>query len=85
MHGGTVAFAAPFMGFGTLIIVDHGGGAFTLYGQLSSSAVAQGTRVERGAVVGRAGRNPEGDEVVYFEVRADGRPVDPVQWLRSSR
>jgi septal ring factor EnvC (AmiA/AmiB activator) len=35
--------------------------------------------------VGRAGRNPNGQQVVYFEVRVDGRPVDPVQWLRSSR
>ena len=34
VHEGTVAFAAPFSGFGTLVIVDHGGSAFTLYGHL---------------------------------------------------
>jgi septal ring factor EnvC (AmiA/AmiB activator) len=33
--------------------------------------------------VGRAGRNPAGQPAVYFEVRIDGRPVDPVQWLRA--
>jgi murein hydrolase activator len=85
VHGGTVAFAAPFTGFGTLIILDHGDNAFTLYGQLADAAVQQGARVERGGIVGRAGRNPEGAQVVYFEVRIDGRPADPVQWLRSPR
>ena len=85
VHDGTVAFAAPFTGFGTLVILDHGGDAFTLYGHLAEATVAQGARVARGGVVGRAGRNPEGAQVVYFEVRIDGRPVDPVQWLRSSR
>lgn len=85
VHGGTVAFAAPFTGFGVLVILDHGAGAFTLYGHLAQSDVAQGSQVARGAIVGRAGRNPDGAEVVYFELRVDGRPVDPVQWLRSPR
>jgi len=85
VHGGTVAFAAPFSGFGALVIVDHGAGAFTLYGHLLDTAVAQGARLERGAIVGRSGRNPEGIEALYFEVRIDGQPVDPVQWLRSPR
>jgi septal ring factor EnvC (AmiA/AmiB activator) len=85
VHGGTVAFAAPFVGYGTLVIVDHGDNAFTLYGHLQQVSVSQGARVSRGSTVGRAGRNPDGQQVVYFEVRIDGRPVDPVQWLRSSR
>ena len=85
VHGGTVAFASPFVGFGTLVILDHGANAFTLYGHLQETTAEPGARVDRGAVVGRAGRNPEGQPVVYFEVRIDGRPVDPVQWLRSSR
>lgn len=84
VHGGTVAFAAPFVGYGTLVILDHGDNAFTLYGHLQQATVSQGVRVARGSVVGRAGRNPNGQQVVYFEVRIDGRPVDPVQWLRSS-
>ena len=85
VHGGTVAFAAPFVGFGTLVIVDHGANAFTMYGHLQQATVTQGTRVARGATVGRAGRNPAGQQAVYFEVRIDGRPVDPVQWLRGAR
>ncbi|HXG90060.1 MAG TPA: peptidoglycan DD-metalloendopeptidase family protein [Vicinamibacterales bacterium] len=85
VHGGTVAFAAPFTGFATLVIVDHGDNAFTLYGHLEEALVAVGARVARGAVVGRAGRTPAGVPAIYFELRIDGRPVDPVQWLRSSR
>jgi septal ring factor EnvC (AmiA/AmiB activator) len=85
VHGGTVAFSAPFVGYGTLVIVDHGGNAFTVYGHLAEAFVASGARVERGSTVGRAGRNPAGQPAVYFEVRIDGRPVDPVQWLRGAR
>lgn len=85
VHGGTVAYAAPFTGFGTLVIVDHGRGAFTLYGHLSQATVTNGTRVGRNDVIGRAGRTPDGESAAYFELRIDGRPVDPVQWLRSNR
>jgi septal ring factor EnvC (AmiA/AmiB activator) len=82
VHAGTVAFAAPFTGFGTLVIVDHGQNAFTLFGHLAEATVEQGASINRGVVLGRAGRNPAGLDVVYFELRIDGRPVDPVQWLR---
>ena len=85
VHGGTVSFAAPFVGYGTLVIVDHGDNAFTLYGHLQQSTVTQGARVARGGSLGRAGRNPDGDPVVYFEVRIDGRPVDPRAWLKPAR
>jgi septal ring factor EnvC (AmiA/AmiB activator) len=85
VHGGVVSYAAPFTGFGTLVIVDHGDNAFSLYGYLSSADLAEGSRIERGAVVGRAGRSPSGVPSLYFELRIDGRPVDPVQWFRSPR
>jgi septal ring factor EnvC (AmiA/AmiB activator) len=84
VHEGTVAFAAPFTGFGTLVIVDHGRSAFTLYGHLAETRVSAGTPVARGAVVGTLGLAPSGGAALYFEVRIDGRPVDPVQWLRRS-
>jgi septal ring factor EnvC (AmiA/AmiB activator) len=85
VHEGTVAFAAPFAGFGTLVIVDHGSSAFTLYGHLLDAAVKAGTNVSRGAVLGRVGVSPSGGAALYFELRIDGRPVDPLQWLRRSR
>ncbi len=85
VHGGTVAYAAPFAGFGVLVIVDHGASAFTLYGHLSEATVATGATVKRGDVVGRVGLAPAGDAALYFEVRIDGRPVDPLQWLTKPR
>lgn len=81
VHEGTVAYAAPFTGFGTLVIVDHGNSAFTLYGHLLDAAVSAGTSVSRGAVLGRVGFSPAGDAALYFELRIDGRPVDPLEWL----
>lgn len=84
VHEGTVAFAAPFTGFGTLVIVDHGRSAFTLYGHLADTVVSVGTTVARGTVLGTLGLAPSGGAALYFEVRIDGRPVDPLQWLRST-
>jgi murein hydrolase activator len=82
IHDGTVAYADIFAGFGNLVIVDHGNQAFSLYGHLSSVEVSRGARVARGQPVGKAGAAPAGPTGVYFELRIDGKPVDPVQWLR---
>lgn len=85
VHDGVVAYAAPFSGFGTLVIVDHGGGAFSLYGHLLEARVDKGATVTRGSVVGTVGLAPAGGSALYFELRIDGRPVDPLQWLGRSR
>jgi septal ring factor EnvC (AmiA/AmiB activator) len=82
VHGGTVAFAGLFTGFGTLVILDHGSNNFTLYGYLSSLAVDRGDVVEAGDELGRAGLGPGNAPAVYFEVRIDGRQADPLQWLK---
>ncbi len=62
--------------------MDHGGGAVSLYGHLASSRVNKGERVTAGSTVGLSGRNPAGNPALYFELRIDGKPVDPLQWLR---
>jgi septal ring factor EnvC (AmiA/AmiB activator) len=82
VHGGTVAYAEAFTGFGTLVIVDHGDNTFTLYGHLATASVSRGQAVETGAELGRVGTSPAGGPALYFEIRVDGRSVDPVQWLR---
>ncbi len=81
VRDGKVAFARAFTGFGQLVIVDHGEKAFSLYGHLSSLAVQQGEAVTRGQVVGTTGVTPTGAPALYFELRIDGKPVDPVIWL----
>ena len=82
VHEGTVAFASPFSGFGTLVILDHGAHAYSLYGYLSSVAVTKGAHVDRGARVGLVGSAPAGQPALYFEMRVDGKAVDPLQWLK---
>ena len=82
VHDGTVAFAGPFAGFGNLVILDHGAQAFSLYGDLLEIDVRKGTRIERGQAVGSAGPISSGAEGIYFELRVDARPVDPLQWLK---
>ncbi len=83
VHDGRVTFADVFAGLGQLVIVDHGGLAFSLYGYLGSIGVARGRVVAAGEAIGSAGRGPSGAPAVYFELRIDGRPVDPVQWLKA--
>jgi septal ring factor EnvC (AmiA/AmiB activator) len=82
VHDGTVAFADTFAGYGKLVIVDHGGQTFSLYGHLLDIAVARGSRIRADEVVGSAGFALLGVPGLYFELRVDGRPVDPLQWLR---
>ena len=82
VHEGTVAFSDQFTGYGNLVIIDHGDGAYSLYGYLSSLEAARGAHVDAQTRVGSSGRNPSGNPSLYFELRIDGKPVDPVQWLK---
>jgi murein hydrolase activator len=82
VHEGTVAYAEPFVGYGNLVILDHGDGEYTLYGYLAAMYVATGDRLEAREPIGTSGRSPSGNPALYFELRVDGKPVDPLQWLK---
>lgn len=82
IHEGVVAFADTFAGFGNLVILDHGPQTFSLYGNLLDVVVAKGARVDHGQTLGRVGPSPAGPAGLYFEMRVDGQPVDPLQWLK---
>ena len=82
VHGGTVAYADTFAGFGNLVILDHGSQTFSLYGNLLDIAVKKGARIEHGQTVGTVGSSVTGPSGLYFELRVDGQTVDPLQWLR---
>jgi murein hydrolase activator len=82
IHEGTVAFADQFAGYGNLVILEHGDGAFSLYGDLRTIDVKTGERLGAESPVGTSGRNPAGNPSLYFELRVDGKPVDPLQWLK---
>ncbi len=84
---GTVAFAGPEKEqFGNLVVIDHGNGWHTAYGFLSRVTVKEGAKVaagERVGLVGDTGR-ARGAEL-HFEVRRDGKPVDPLAELPPER
>ncbi len=82
IHEGRIVYADLFFALGQLIIVDHGGLAFSLYGYLGTIAVSKGMSVGAGQIIGATGRSPEGQPALYFELRIDGQPVDPLQWLK---
>jgi septal ring factor EnvC (AmiA/AmiB activator) len=81
VHEGTVAFAEHFKGYGLMVVLDHGSKHHTLYAHLSEIAVAVGQQVAAGAVLGSAGEGTAGSGL-YFEVRFQGRPEDPQEWLK---
>jgi septal ring factor EnvC (AmiA/AmiB activator) len=82
IHEGTVGFADFFTGYANLVILEHGDRSYSLYGHLTALSVKKGDRVDAGTTVGLAGRNPAGNPSLYFELRVDGKPVDPLQWLK---
>ena len=82
VHEGEVVFVGTFEGLGTLVILSHGDQAFSLYGYLASHTVHEGVWVDQRAELGTTGVSPTGDAALYFELRFDGRPVDPVEWLK---
>ena len=86
VYEGEVAFASWFQGYGKLLILRHPGQVHTLYGFLSDFAVETGDWVETGqpvAYVGETG-SLEGPRL-YFELRVDGAPADPEDWLDPER
>jgi len=82
IHEGVVAFAGAFAGFGYLVILDHGSQTFSLYGDLLDVNVKKGERVAKGQPLGSVGPTASGATGLYFELRVDGQPVDPLQWLK---
>jgi septal ring factor EnvC (AmiA/AmiB activator) len=82
IHDGVVAFAGGFAGFGNLVILDHGSQTFSLYGDLLGLAVQKGAHLAHGQTIGTVGPTSSGASGLYFELRVDGQPVDPLQWLK---
>ena len=83
VHGGQVIYADWLRGQGLLMVVDHGDGWLSLYGQNHSLLRGVGERVNAGDVIARAGASG-GSELsgLYFEIRHDGQPLDPTEWIR---
>lgn len=80
---GRVAYADWLRGFGLMVIVDHGDGYMSLYGHNQSLFVETGDWIETGEVIGSAGRSGgQKRSGVYFEIRHNGRPNNPLKWCK---
>jgi septal ring factor EnvC (AmiA/AmiB activator) len=80
---GRVVFAEWMRGFGNLLIVDHGSDYLSVYANNDSLLKQVGDDVRGGesiATVGNTGGNPESG--LYFEIRHDGKPLDPLAWVK---
>jgi septal ring factor EnvC (AmiA/AmiB activator) len=81
VYEGTVVFAERFKGYGLMVVLDHGQKHHTLYAHLGEITVKAGEKVAAGESLGTTGAGIEGAGL-YFEVRFQGRPEDPAEWLR---
>lgn len=80
--GGRVVYADWLRGFGNLMIVDHGDGYMSLYGNNEALLKQVGDETRAGdpiAAIGNSGGNP--DSGLYFELRYQGKPFDPLPWV----
>ena len=80
---GQVVYADWLRGFGNLLIIDHGQGYMSLYGNNETLYKQVGDKLHAGdviAAVGSSGGNV--DSGLYFELRFEGRPFDPGKWVR---
>jgi septal ring factor EnvC (AmiA/AmiB activator) len=82
VEGGEAAYADWYKGYGKLVILDHGDGFYTLYGNLSHLSINKGDQVTKGQVIGLAGETGslKGPKL-YFEIRKNGEAQDPLMWL----
>jgi septal ring factor EnvC (AmiA/AmiB activator) len=83
VYAGHVIYTGWFKGYGNLIILDHDNECYTLYAHMAEIGVREGDDVRQGQRLGTVGDTGslEGPRL-YFEVRFQGKPQDPEQWLR---
>ena len=79
---GRVVYADWLRGFGNLLILDHGGGYMSLYGYNEGLLRRVGEGVKGGDAVAQVGASGGAQESgLYFELRFDGKPFDPLRWV----
>lgn len=80
---GKVVYADRFMGYGNMVLIDHLDGYYSLYGHLAEILVETGVDVTVGRIIGRIGESGSlSGPLLHFELRKDGRPVDPLAYLK---
>ncbi len=85
IFSGVVLFSDWFSGYGNLIIIDHGKGYVSLYAHLAKRSVKTGDVIELKQSIGSIGNTSiHKESTLYFEIRYQGRAIDPRHWLNHS-
>jgi len=80
--GGRVIYASSFENYGKLLIIDHGNGYNTLYGNLSEILLHKGDLLIKGTELGKIAKSKLlNTPALYFEIRYNGKPVNTTEWL----
>jgi len=83
---GKVLYTGELEGYGNLVIIGHGKDYHSLYGHLDRINVKQNQVVQTGDIVGLSGDTGSLiGETLYFEMRKNGKPVEPVRWFKTAR
>lgn len=83
---GEVVLSESVGTYGPTVIIQHGGGDYTVYGSLGRIDVRKGQEVTKGQVIGTVGAaDPDLPPHIHLEIRPKGRAVDPLEWLRAQR
>jgi septal ring factor EnvC (AmiA/AmiB activator) len=82
---GRVIYAGFLRGYGMLLIINHGNGWMSMYGNNETLLHGVGDQVEAGEAIGTASAPTGINTGTYFELRKNGKPVDPRSWLSQRR
>jgi septal ring factor EnvC (AmiA/AmiB activator) len=86
VSAGDVVLADVMGTYGNTVIIQHGGGDYSVYGSLERVAVSKGAHVTKGQVIGAVGAtDPSLPPHLHFEIRRGGPAVDPLDWLRGAQ
>lgn len=86
VSAGEVVLADVMGTYGNTVIIEHGGGDYSVYGSLSRMGVSKGARVTKGQIIGAIGEtDPSLPPHLHFEIRRGGPAVDPLTWLRGAQ
>jgi murein hydrolase activator len=83
---GTVVSVGQLGTYGLTVIVQHGAGDYSVYASLNNASVRTGAVIRKGDAIGAVGTSdPDLRPHLHFEIRPQGRAVDPESWLRGTR
>ena len=83
--GRVVYTGSGLRGYGNLIIIKHGDSLLSSYAHNREMLVHEGQDVAAGQVIAHMGTGPHQISALYFEIRVNGKPVDPLRYLSASR